>query len=452
MNAESESVEFKPSLSQIDNIIESVSAFSNTKGGRIEIGKKDDGTVAGIQIGKDTIENLANQIKQNTDPPVYPSIKILKTGGKDIILVSVEESKSKPTFAFGRAFKRVGKSNHKLGYEEIRKLAVLSSKIYWDEQACEGADIKDLDEKKVRWFLDERERKRNVAKPEDMPLDDLLINIRGAKTVGGRIKPTNAGILFFGKNPQKFFVNSGIRVAKFKGADVTHPVLDRVDCKGTVWEIIDTAQEFIRRNIRLLSFRTPTDFRRTEKFEYPIDALREAMINALIHRDYSEPADVRVFLFDDGVEIINPGTFPEGVTPEKPTHKPVNPTLCSLTYDIGFIEKYGSGIKMMRKLCREWESKEPHYELHPVETKIVFESRVKDTTYVEVMDVSDKLNERQRKAMYFVQKKGFITRKEYMEINGVSNKTAYIELKDLVSKDMVAPSGKGRGVKYSIER
>jgi len=437
MSAESESVEFKPSLSQTDKIVESVSAFSTTKGGRIEIGKDDkDGSVLGVTIGKRTVENLANDIKQNTDPPVYPSIRIEKQGEKDVIIIEI----------------LVGKTNQRIGYEEIRKLAMQSSKFYWDEQICEGADIKDIDEKKVRWFLDERERKRNVAKPEDMPLGELLINIRGAKRVDGSVKPTNAGILFFGKSPQRFFVNSALRVAKFKGTDVTHPVLDRVDCKGTIWEIINTAQEFIRRNIRLLSFRTPADFRRTEKFEYPIDALREAMINALIHRDYSEPADVRVFLFDDRMEIINPGTFPEGVTPEKPTHKPVNPTLCSLTYDVGFIEKYGSGIKMMRKLCREWESKEPYYELHPVETKIVFESRVKDTTYVEVMDISDKLNERQKKAMYSVQKKGFITRKEYMEINGISNKTAYIELKDLVSKGMVTTGGKGRGVKYSVKR
>jgi len=193
VNAESESVEFKPSLSQIDNIIETVSAFSNTKGGRIEIGRRDDGIVVGVQIGKDTIEKLSNQIKQNTDPPVYPSIEILKTGGKDIILVSVEESKSKPTFAFGRAFKRVGKSNHKLGYEEIRKLAMMSSKASWDGQICAGAGLEDIDEKEVLSYLRKANLERNLDIDPETPTGESLKRLC-LLTDGGL---TNAAILVF---------------------------------------------------------------------------------------------------------------------------------------------------------------------------------------------------------------------------------------------------------------
>ena len=88
-------------------------------------------------------------------------------------------------------------------------------------------------------------------------------------------------------------------------------------------------------------------------------------------------------------------------------------------YDIGFIEKYGSGIKLMRRLCKKWGNREPFYNLHPLETKIVFESRIKETTHIEVADISDKLNERQKKTLYSAQKNGFITRKEYMNINSV---------------------------------
>jgi ATP-dependent DNA helicase RecG len=346
---------------------------------------------------------------------------------------------------------RVGKSSQKIGYDEIRRLALLASKVYWDGRVCEGASLEDIDEGKVKWFLDERDRNRNVAKPIDMDHEKLLINIGAVKSFNGDMKPTNAGILFFGKNPQRFFINSGLRVAKFKGTDTTHPVIDRIDCKGTLGEIVNVAEEFIRRNIKLLSFRVPTSFQREDKFEYPIDALREALINALIHRDYQEPADVRAFLFDTHAEIINPGTFPNGVTPKHPIHKPVNPILCSLMYDIGFIEKYGSGIKLMRRLCEEGGNKKPDYDLHPFETKIVFESQFKETTYIEVIDASDKLNERQKKALYFAQKKGLITRKEYMDLNSVSNKTAYNELKDMAENGFVTIMGKGRGVKYVIK-
>lgn len=129
----------------------------------------------------------------------------------------------------------------------VRNLAINASKVYWDERICENTDI---DEEKVKWFLDERKRIRNVVKPEDMGFEDLLINIGTVKSFNGDMKHTNAGILFFGKNLQKFFINSGLRVAKFKGTDVTHPVIDRIDCKGTLGEIVNMAEDFIRRNVR----------------------------------------------------------------------------------------------------------------------------------------------------------------------------------------------------------
>ena len=276
----------------------------------------------GVDCGKSTIENLENQIKQNTDPVIYPSIIIEEVDDESIIVLSVEETMQKPVLAFGRGFMRVGKSNQKLGYDEMRRLTLQASKVYWDGQICEDANLDDIDEGKVKWFLDERDRNRNVTKPKDMAFEELLLNIGAVKSSNGDMKPTNAGMLFFGKNPQRFFINSGLRVAKFKGTDVTHPVIDRIDCRGALGEIVNMAEEFIRRNIRLLSKRGPASFQREDKFEYPIEALREALVNALIHRNYNEPADVRVFLFDTHAEIINPGTFPNGVTPKNPVHKP----------------------------------------------------------------------------------------------------------------------------------
>ena len=448
---ESETTEFKTSLAEWRDVVETICAFSNKNGGLIFIGVGDNCEIIGVDCGKRTIENLANQIKQNTDPVIYPSIRIEKVHEKPVIVVDVEETLQKPVLAFGRAFMRVGKSNQTLGYEKIKNLALGASKVYWDEKVCEYANLDDIDEKKVKWFLDERNKNRNVTKPKDMAFNELLLNIGAAKSSNADIKPTNAGILFFGKYPQRFFINSGLRIVKFKGIDVTQPVIDRIDCRGTLGEIVIMTEEFIRRNIRLLSKRVPSSFQREDKFEYPIDALREALINALIHRNYDEPADVRVFLFDTHAEIINPGTFPIGVTPKNPIHKPVNPILCSLMYDLGFIEKYGSGIKLMSRLCKEWGNKEPYYDLHPLETKIIFESQINETTYIEAADISDSLNERQKKALYFAQKKGLITRKEYMDINSVSNKTAYNELKDMAENGFFTIMGKGRGVKYVIK-
>ena len=152
---------------------------------------------------------------------------------------------------------------------------------------------------------------------------------------------------------------------------------------------MNAAEEFIRKNIRLLSLRNTGSFQRDDKFEYPLDALREAIINALIHRNYQEPADVRVFIFDNRVEVISPGTFPEGVSPDEPTHKPVNPILSQLMFDVGFIERYGAGIRMMKRLSEEWGNKEPRYEFHPLQTTIIFDSPIQESTFIEIDDISE---------------------------------------------------------------
>ncbi len=248
---ESETIEFKTSLSEWRDVVETISAFSNKNGGLIFIGVGDNCEIIGVDCGKRTIENLANQIKQNTDPVIYPSIRIEKVHEKLVIVVDVQENMQKPVLAFGRAFMRVGKSNQTLGYERIKSLALGASKVYWDEKVCEYAKFNDIDEDKVKWFLEERNRYRNVAKPKEMAFDELLLNIGAAKSSNGDMKPTNAGILFFGKNPQRFFNNSGLRIVRFRGNDVTQPVIDRIDCRGTLGEIVNIAEEFIRSNIRL---------------------------------------------------------------------------------------------------------------------------------------------------------------------------------------------------------
>ncbi|MEA2033045.1 MAG: putative DNA binding domain-containing protein [Euryarchaeota archaeon] len=445
---ESETVEFKPSLSQTDKIMESVSAFSNTKGGMIVIGVSDKGEVVGVDIGKKTIESLANRIKQITDPMTYPSIYVEEITDKQVMVIEVVEGKQKPVLAFGRAFMRVGKSNQKLGYEEIRNLALQTSKVYWDERVCKEATLYDIDECKVRWYLERREEIRKVKKPEKMDVGTLLLNVGAAKKVNAEIKPTNAGILFFGKNPQRFVLQSQLRSARFAGKTLTRDFLDRLDCSGALWEMVELSEDFVRKNIRLFGFRTEYSFQRIDKLEYPIKAIREGIINALIHRNYFEPADTRVAIFDDRIEIISPGSFPKGVTPEKPKHVPVNPILCQLMYDVGFIEKYGSGIYMINELCEEWGIQKPEYDLSEVETKVIFRSGGKAIVISEIEKLGVELNERQRKALQYVLEKGFITNRSYQELNDVGKKTAYLELSGLIEKGLLLSTGKGRSVRY----
>ena len=446
---ENESIELKSSLSLINEIIEAITAFSNAHGGRVIIGVNNSSKVLGVEIGKSTIENLANKIAQNTDPKIQPRIKVEVVDKKKIIIIEVRESLDKLVLAFGRPFKRVGKSSLKMSKDEYERLILEKhkDKLQFDKDICKEAKLEDIDNKKIKAYLGLREKSRNISSKIKIPLVQFLINVKAVINK----EPTNAGVLFFAKDPLKFISHAQLRLVRIKGVKIYGNILDRLDCNGTLWGMVDDGEDFIRKNIRLLGFRTDKSFRREDKFEYPIRALREAIINGLIHRDYFNPADVRVFIFDDRVEIVSPGPFPKGVTPEKPEHKPVNKILSQLMYDIGYIEKYGSGIYLENELCLKNGNPKPVYEIDSIQTKVIFKSQVKDVTVVELEEkVLKGLNERQRKAVEYLIKNGKVTRRAYGKLCKASERTANRELRGLVEKGIVRRRGSGVSFYYEL--
>ena len=203
---ETTTLELKPSLSQIDDIVETVSAFSNTKGGTVVIGVTDNGKIKGVEIGKDTLERLSNKIMQNTDPRIHPEVLVEEINKKKIILGKVKESTDKLVLAFGRPYKRVGSSTTKMSKEEYERLILEKhkDKLQFDKQPCEEATLKDIDNKKIKWYLEQREKARNISKKIKIPIGELLQNIKALK---GN-KPTHAAILFLSKYPQRFIPNA----------------------------------------------------------------------------------------------------------------------------------------------------------------------------------------------------------------------------------------------------
>lgn len=447
---EKEDIELKSSLSLINEIIEAISGFANTKGGKIMVGVDNAGRIIGVEIGKGTIENLTNRIAQNTDPKIHPKISVKEVEGKNIIIIEVKESLDRLILAFGRPYKRVGKSTMRMGKDEYERsiLEKHKDKLQFDSQICKEADLsKDIDQRKIKTYLKLREKNRKISSKIKIPINQLLVNINAAIDK----KPTNAGILFFGKSPLRFISHARLRLVRIKGVKIFGNILDRLDCDGTLWEMVDQVEDFFRKNIRLLGFRTDQSFHREDRFEYPIRALREAIINGLIHRDYSSSADVRVFIFDDRIEVVSPGPFPEGVTPKKPKHKPVNKILSDLMYDIGYIEKYGSGIYLENELCLKNKNPKPVYEIDPIQTKVIFKSQVKDVTVVEIEEkILEGLNERQKKAVSYTREKGAIKREEYIRINKISHTIASRELKDLAKKKIFRKIGRGKYLRYGL--
>ncbi len=445
---ESLNIEWKPSLSQINEIIENVSAFSNTEGGKIIIGVSKEGKLLGVDIGKDTIERLTNQISQNTDPKIHPRITVKKIDKKSIIVIEVKESSDHLVLAFGRPYKRVGKSTVKMSKDEYEKLILEKHKerLYFDSQICKDATLKDIDEEKVKWFLEKAKLGRNLNIELKISVKEILQKLDLLKDD----KLTNAAILLFGKEPQKFFLQAETKCARFKGNEPVKPFIDMKMFGGNIIEQVDSALNFILEHISMKVYLAGKK-EREEKYEYPPDALREAIINAICHRDYRTVGHIQIRIFDDRIEIWNPGLLSEPLTLEdlKKKHKsiPRNPLIANSFFLIKFIEQWGTGTNDMISLCSEWELPEPLFEHITGDFVVTFRKEITESFLRE-----KGLNERQIKAVTYVKERINITNKEYCKLNEVSKRTASNELKDLVLKKVFKITGEGkRGLRYILE-
>ncbi len=445
---ESLNIEWKPSLSQINETIETISAFSNTEGGKIIIGVSKSGKVLGLDVGKDTVERLTNQISQNTDPKIHPRITIEKIKGKSIIIIEVKESSDHLVLAFGSPYKRVGKSTVRMSKDEYERLILEKhrEKLYFDSQICKGATLKDIDDEKVKWFLKKAKIRRNLNIELKISVKEILQKLDLLK----EDKLTNAAILLFGKEPQRFFLQAELRCARFKGNEPVKPFIDMKIFGDNIIEQVDSALNFILEHISMKVYLAGKK-EREEKYEYPPDALREAIINAICHRDYRTVGHIQIRIFDDRIEMWNPGLLPEPLTLKdlKKKHKsiPRNPLIANSFFLIKFIEQWGTGTNDMINLCSEWELPEPLFEHITGDFVVTFRKELTESFLRE-----KGLNERQIKAVTYVKERRNITNKEYCKLNEVSKRTASNELKDLVLKKVFKITGEGkRGLRYILK-
>jgi len=220
--------------------------------------------------------------------------------------------------------------------------------------------------------------------------------------------------------------------------------------EGTIVEQIDEAMDFIRKNISVKFVMTGKP-QRDEVWDYPLEAIRESIINAVCHRDYTMPSNTEVRIYDDRLTIWSPGSLPLGITMEdllKP-HGSVlrNKGIGAVLYDMGLIEQWGSGIGKMQNLCSLAGIPEPHFEEYQSGFLVEFRKDIYTEEYLRKLG----LNERQINAVAYVKEKGKITNKEYQELTGVSRQMATIDLSEMVKKSVFERIGKaGKGIAYQL--
>ncbi len=234
----------------------------------------------------------------------------------------------------------------------------------FDASLDNGATIDDLDEDKMRTFIKVARGKRNFPLPVDTPIENLLSHL---DLIGEDGRISNAAILLFGKKPQKYFIPSEVKCAQFYGNVVEKPIPSHQIYRGDVFELVDQATSFVMS--RVDNWVGTRDQGETAAVptrpELPIDAVKEAIVNAVCHRDYTSNASVQVMLFRNRVEIWNPGQLPYGLTVQKlhGPHKslPTNPLIADPMYLRGYIEKMGTGTEDIIRKCRSYGLADPEF-------------------------------------------------------------------------------------------
>lgn len=441
-NKESGLVEFKETFDR--ETVETIGAFANTKGGEVIIGISDKSKIKGISIGKATLNDWTNQITQSTEPRIIPEIEQAKIEGKEIVIIRIKEYPIKPVSVKGKCFRRLGSSNRTMTAQEISEMHLHSIGSSWDAFPAQGKTIIDIDFKKVSKYIKEANA-NGRRKIEDEP-KDVLQKLEFVKDK----KATWAAILVFGKEPQRPLSQSAVHCGRFK-IDKTQ-ILDDLMIETDLVSQVDEVIKFITRHISV-RYEFEGKPKRKEVWEYPLEALREAVINAIVHRDYSVFSNVQVEIYDDRIEIWNPGGLLPGITVAdlyKKEHKSVtrNKLIAQIFYDLGYVEKYGSGTIKIIDLCKQNGLPSPEFKEVFGGFSVVFRKDIYTEEYLRSLD----LNERQIKAVKFIKEQGGISRKEYVSLVKISPRMAHLDLTDLVSKKLLVAVGKGRAVKYTLHK
>lgn len=368
--------EFKEVIPHPDDLAAALVAFANTDGGLLIVGVADDGAVAGVADCDAVMRQVDNVSRNNCEPPVTVVQETATAGAETsaavCVAVRVAKGDQRPYRTNrGVHYVRTTTGRQQASREELLRLFQAAESLYFDDLPCRGTTLADFDTASFERFF--AEAFGSPVAQAGVPFEQLLRNSRLAK--GGEL--TLAGVLLFGRNPQAWYPYACIHAAHVHGTDLADNDLDRADLTGTLATQVRDAEGFL--NARLRVTHHIEGFQPERRPELPAEALREAVVNAVSHRDYAVRAPVRLLLFDDRLEVRTPGKLPNGVDIEAMKvgiHVPRNPILLSLLAKMGHVTAIGSGIPRILKLVTQAVGRPPALEQTSAEFVLTIPRRV----------------------------------------------------------------------------
>ncbi len=352
-NGESSKTEFKTDDVHPNSLAEEIVAFANFEGGVIFIGVDDSGVIKGYSC-TDMEEFVVNICRNNIKPSIIPIIEKIVINDTKVLVVSIPRGDTAYCTNRGLYFIRVGSTKQTPSQQELLRLFQIKNILQFDETPVLKSSVNSIDIKKVNVYL---------AELGQSPLNDEnhsalvheLINLSILVEIDNSYFPSLGGIMAFGKYPQKFFPSYNIRCGAYQGVDFLSDTIREKDLAGTLDELLEDAIAFLKltmpQNVKL-----ERNIKRKDEYLYPVEALREGIVNAICHRDYTiSGSAVRIFLFGDRLEIRSPGGLPNTMTIENMRYRQFtrNQMIASFLTGYGYMERRGKGVMRMIKVCEQ---------------------------------------------------------------------------------------------------
>jgi ATP-dependent DNA helicase RecG len=351
---ENDHVEFKRSLAEEKEIIETIGAFLNHKGGLIIVGYDEKKrNIVDVNTGAETIQRFVNKVKLVTNPQVLVGIYEMEYKKKNLLIISVIDHPIKPVSVYGKFYRRRLNSNHLMTPIEISNLHLISLNSSWDYQIAQDSSLKDIDMDIVDWFI------KTLNEVKEKKVTESPLKFLEKCEIIRENKPTFAALLLFPKNPS--FVLD-VQIGLFED-DITIKK-DKNIKKSALFEV-DEIMDFITAYITK-EFIITGKPRREERWQYPLDAIREIVINAVIHRDYQEVTHTQIKVYRDKIKFWNSGKLPPDLSIETikaglSKSRPRNRLIAQTFKELGLIEKYGAGVKRVIDDFKAYGLDEPDF-------------------------------------------------------------------------------------------
>lgn len=449
-----------------------MSSFSNRVGGGVIIFGLDEERnfeIVGVYDTNDLQKQVINQCNE-MEPKIRPEFTIVRYGDLSVAAAEIPEvlHEQKPCYYKARGIEkgsyiRVGDADEPMSSYEIYNLTAYKKRIEEDRREVTQATLEDLDTDILKKYLDfMKEEKPNLAKFEDKA---ILSRLGVIKEVDNEYKPTIAGLLCFGICPDLILSQLVITATVIPGfevgetGDLGERFVDNKKITGTIPEMIKAAVEFVTRNMKKRTIIRDDTGQRDDKLEYPITAIREGIINSLVHRDYSihtEAQYVSIRMFNDRLEITNPGGLYGDLTVERifdVVNPPVrNKNLIRILEEIGELENRSSGIATMVKEMRNLRLEPPEFKDERGVFAVTFKNHnlmtKEDQLWLKQLNTN--LTENEAYALVYLKRNLKITNGDYQKINNVNRDKALFELKGLISKKLIKSVGVGSGTYYTL--